>query len=214
MTNSRNIKYIEIFGLPGTGKSTLCLNLKNRYIFKKRIKTLREVEVRLLLKSIICSLNIINIILFRIVRAFIQRKLDISLMETIGFINAIIVCYYMYHYALQQENTLICDHGFIQTLTQNKFFRRELITDEKLLRRIISNIPTSYSKYIYLKADIQTARDRAFKRCSATVKTTNKYEEDYILFERIMVMLPNIITINSNQPLSNVLSDFNDIFNN
>ncbi|MHA1679120.1 MAG: hypothetical protein ACTSW3_10185 [Promethearchaeota archaeon] len=154
--------YIEFFGLPGVGKSTICNLLSKdaaKFILRERKKSIKSLNLILVLKSFP---SFLFFYIFLAHKLFFIYKNKLSFFK---FSKALSLSFYEYFESKTVGQIYLRDHGLIQTLAQSKELRALLIKDHYLRSKIIKKIKKlPCAMFVYLKSDIKTAKDRAALR--------------------------------------------------
>lgn len=178
--------YIELYGFPGAGKSTLCRGLNktiSNVVYAKRVHKATQLNPVLFLKTVPYWLRIIKLL---------YKTKALSK----GLFNALVICYYHFLEAKHSKKIYIIDHGFVQTLVQAPKLRKHLLNNKNSLKYAINLVPKD-ALVIYLKLDIKTAKKRA--RIRAKKESSFNYEEYKQLFSRVNKIMKNM-SIESSHP--------------
>ena len=162
-------RYIEFFGLPGSGKSTATDQL------------LRDRPSLSLVKKAATPWKRIAFVLPEIIRRpgfawWLIHRSQKSWRESRELFGVLVDIYITYAY-LRKPGTIVCQHGFIQILTQCAFIRRQALENDLFLQEYIARIPKRDCHYIYLQVSPETARSRDMARKGAIAWKTFQESE-------------------------------------
>lgn len=204
----KKIKHIELFGFPGSGKTTIStlISENNKKISTKyRVESFFEINVFKLLYIILKYIKLLFFLFFSINTKMFSFNIK-KYKQIIGFFIDLTIQLYFYEFT---KKIFISQHGFIQITTQSDIIREYFIHNEKKLIFYLDNIPKKESLYIYLdvKKEISIKRDQ-----ERVIKIKKEvYEESEILFKMILEKL-KVEMIKNNSNLNKTLQSILKIY--
>lgn len=152
--------YIELFGFPGAGKTTICKKASAEFggLYKPNIRNKKFrifLDVKFVIFSI-CNLRFIILLIY-----YFRRNLMLKPINTMKFIHTMNMIYYFYD-SKSKKNIFFSDHGFIQTFMQNKDIMESMKKNKILLNNVLKLIPPG--NYLYLDVPMDISRIQGFKR--------------------------------------------------
>ncbi len=168
--------YIELYGLPGAGKSTQAALLSRKLKGINRLQAIDNKSYNLqVLGNILMSPGFAMKIMWmgiRISKRGIWR-------QALGCIHDFYLSLYFWKkYA--KTGLFVSDHGFVQILTQAPHLREFLVSHPDRLRSLIRGMPTGNAKYIF----VSLPKKQAQLRRKEDVHDETVYRESEIVFNK------------------------------
>jgi hypothetical protein len=189
------IKYVEFFGLPGSGKSTATTAIMQHhpsFTFIKKAHTASR-QIAYIIPEIIRRPRFACWLLWH------TRKSVRQFREVFG---ALIDIYTTFAYQ-RRPGTILCQHGFIQILTQSPAIREHAM-NAVFLQGYLEHIPKKDCHYIYLQVSSKIAQSRDITRKGSITQKT--FQESKNILDRITKYL-HCETIDGEQPRDAVMKD-------
>ncbi|MBN2421502.1 hypothetical protein JXB27_04450 [Candidatus Woesearchaeota archaeon] len=151
--------YIEFYGLPGTGKTTLSdlmnksLNVNARWNYSP-IAVLKATSSYSKFKFMIAGKFFTD---FQFFKDVMKKPIHFS-----AFLKGVFVRFLVL-FRHEKSGFFISDHGLVQMLSQNDALRGALLRDRNFLMKMIKLMPKQVN-YVYLKTNIPHSIKRVLKR--------------------------------------------------
>ena len=200
--------YIELYGIPGVGKTTTCDELvkAENYIKIKKIKNLKEINFITAIKTIPKYLSIMNYIYNEYCRTMF---INITKKERSVFRKSLFVCLYHYYDTYDKKEVYVTDHGIIQSLAENSFL---LLYDRIIFwKNLLHLLPSKNNKSIQLDLlpyDVMfRAKKRSFEEMSTYARDMNDLSTYMLFFERIGREFNNSITVDASKKVNIIIKN-------
>ncbi len=197
--------YLEFFGLPGAGKSTFA------EVFNKSKNVDSRLSISAFFKIIFNYLRFLCMIVYKsftsksIASYFFRRP-----RHFFGFLKGYLVRLIIV-YRHEKSGYFIQDHGLVQMLTQNDYWRKEFVNDKEFLKNTFKTFPDVH--YIYLESNKKTSLERTMKRDRKRLFSDEFLKETKIIFEESGKYL-KIKTIKTNSSKKEIMKRFGFLFEN
>jgi len=202
--------YLELFGMPGVGKTTmynLITDRNNNYVKICKNHLFYNLNIIPLFKALVISNKIYKLVKNEY---FNQSKYLDNIDNFCKFKNSLVVAFYFYYKYKDNISNYITHHGIIQTLSQLKFLRE--YKNEVFYNKLIKLLPIENIKYVYLKANIATAYKRGSKRAKENKYNHNRTEIEmrhfFYFYNYFGKHLKNIFYINGEKELKDININF------
>ena len=185
--------YIEFFGFPASGKTTLVNKIKQ---LDDTVETRRNLDK----KKILVLLNFpliffLKMLYFSIKNSFFSKN----------FLKSLIIKYYFYNQF--KDRTYVSDHGFIQVLLSEPILMKKIIMEPLLLKEYLSLLPSG--RYVLLNTSLQESVLREKNRKKFVGMGNKKMQDLYNLIEEIIMILKSsnfkISLFDKDEPIGEIL---------
>lgn len=191
--------YIEFFGLPGSGKSTFA------EVFNKSKNLDSRLSLSAVFKIFFNYSRFLSLIIYKfftspsITSYFFKRP-----WHFFGFLKGFLVRFIIV-YRHEKSGYFIQDHGLVQMLTQNNYWRKEFFKDKEFLKNVFNTFPDVH--YIYLESSKKISVSRTIKRDKERLFSDEFLEETKTIFEESRKHL-KIKTIKTNANKTEIMKRF------